>query len=177
MGKKQVASSSAKSAQRAESRERASIKGNGKAHVAIASEQAAVVGMTTMADGLADLTAAAELTDMTRIMTASGAVDVTRGTDLRESAAEMSALGDIAASQGKLDLAQGVEMLRASDDIAALGRATRSLSEDQLARGLKLAGIAGQLDAVGAAVRALGMPVDRPLHAGHKPRSARDRCV
>jgi hypothetical protein len=79
-----------------------------------------------MTEGLADLTVAAELGDLSRVATAIGAVDATRGAGLRESAAEMTALGDIAASQGKLDLAQGVDLLRASDDIAA-GRATRSL--------------------------------------------------
>ena len=81
MSKKQVASSSTKSAQRTETREKAPVKGNGKAHVATASEQAAEIGTTTMAEGLADLTVAAELGDISRIATASGAVDATRGAD------------------------------------------------------------------------------------------------
>ena len=72
MSKKQAASSSAKSAQRIETREKAPVKGGDKAHVATASEQAEEIGTATMTEGMADLTVAAELGDLSRTATATG---------------------------------------------------------------------------------------------------------
>ena len=87
MSKKQVASSSTKSAQQTETRERAPVKGSDKAHVATASEQAAEIGTAAMTEGLADLTVAAELGDLSRVATAIGAVDATRTVNIEYSVA------------------------------------------------------------------------------------------